>query len=279
MGVNAAAKQFQRLLGYEYRFTVTLNRHTEPVEIRLRFSPEDFVHLCGLHKLKDISAFRNEDRAVVFEQICNGKYEDAEFCKSAFYTPQIADRIKLMENLEAFLDSEKLVFKFNAHNTHQYTQIVSDYILKVEDEKRSYFCIFQDHERNNEFHGCSSFKRSFSEKDFAVGHTRVYLLKTEKLELLAEGNTLTQNDDNSPTVSSEENQESEEGHKNEPFPLYYKARATDQEIAALEQAGITIQRCKKGKESDGKTAIRFDAAHKEQAKMILDGLCAAKQKR
>lgn len=60
---------------------------------------------------------------------------------------------------------------------------------------------------------------------------------------------------------------------------YHKLRATDQEIAALEQAGISIQRCKKGKESDGKTAIRFDAAYKEQAKMILDGLCAAKQKR
>lgn len=62
-------------------------------------------------------------------------------------------------------------------------------------------------------------------------------------------------------------------------PSPYIIRTTDQEIAALEQAGITIQRCKKGKESDGKTAIRFDEAHKEQAKMILDGLRVAKQKR
>ena len=62
-------------------------------------------------------------------------------------------------------------------------------------------------------------------------------------------------------------------------PQYYIVVATDQEIAALEQAGIPIRRCKKGKESDEKTAIRFDAAHKEQAKMILDGLRVARQKR
>lgn len=190
MGVNEAAKQFQRLLAYEYRFTVTLNRNTEPVEIRLRFSPEDFVHLCGLHKLRDVSAIRNKDRAVVFDELCNGKYADRVFCKSPFYSPQIADRVALMEKLEAFLDSNELVFKFNGHNTHQHSLIDADYILKVEDEKRSYFCIFQDEKRNNEFHGCSSFKRSREEKDYVIGHTKVYILKKEKINLLADAHSV-----------------------------------------------------------------------------------------
>lgn len=60
---------------------------------------------------------------------------------------------------------------------------------------------------------------------------------------------------------------------------YHKLRATDQEIAALEQAGIAVQRCNKGKESDGKTAIRFDAVHKDKAKQIMNGIHDPKQKR
>lgn len=70
-----------------------------------------------------------------------------------------------------------------------------------------------------------------------------------------------------------------EAHQSEPRSPYYKARATDQEIAVLEQAGITVQRSKKGKESDGKTAIRFDAVHKEKAKQLLNAVQAPKQKR
>ena len=52
--LTEAANSYLRLINYEYEFV--LGKKGELVNILLKFQEDNFFHLAGLHKLKDIYA-------------------------------------------------------------------------------------------------------------------------------------------------------------------------------------------------------------------------------
>ena len=65
--LKQAALSFKKLLNQEYDFII--GRKGVKREFRITFVESDFHHLCGLHKLIDISQVQKKDRTKVFEEI------------------------------------------------------------------------------------------------------------------------------------------------------------------------------------------------------------------
>ncbi len=60
--LKKAAKEFEKLLSTTYYFEIA--RKNIAKKFVLNFIPEDFHHICGLHKLKDIGLVQTGPRYI-----------------------------------------------------------------------------------------------------------------------------------------------------------------------------------------------------------------------
>ena len=63
--LKEAAVSFEKLLDTEYKIIV--GRKNKLENINIKFDKTHFVHLSGLHKLKDLSDIRTVDREKIFD--------------------------------------------------------------------------------------------------------------------------------------------------------------------------------------------------------------------
>ncbi len=103
--LQKCAVAFNRLTGYQYRFT--LGRKGKLKEIVLGFGETDFHHLAGLHKLKDINIAR-DNRQTVFRDILSGRITYQTIEKSAFVHESYL-RLETFQFIEDLLDGDQLV--------------------------------------------------------------------------------------------------------------------------------------------------------------------------
>lgn len=122
------ATTFKKLMNFQYCFT--LGRKGKLKEIVLGFSETDFHHLVGLHKLKDIDTAR-ANRSFVFRDILEGHITYDTLMKSAFID-EILSRLQTFPKLEALLDNDQLVFRYNKKQ-YPYSAIESEFLLKMGD--------------------------------------------------------------------------------------------------------------------------------------------------
>ena len=104
------AQEFQKLLPYEYRFTI--GRKGKLVSFSITFEETDFHHLAGLHKLRDNARFTTGARNQIFKSILAGRLTLANAQSSVFYH-DIESRFEPLAHLESFLDSNELIFRYN----------------------------------------------------------------------------------------------------------------------------------------------------------------------
>lgn len=126
--LQKCAVAFDRLTGYQYRFT--LGRKGKLKEIVLGFGETDFHHLAGLHKLKDINIAR-DNRQTVFRDILSGRITYQTIEKSAFVHESHL-RLETFQFIEDLLDGDQLVFRFNK-KVLPYSAIDGDFLLKMGD--------------------------------------------------------------------------------------------------------------------------------------------------
>ena len=175
---NAAIK-YQKLLNSQYNFIVGYKN--EEFHITLTFTDYEFHHLAGLHYLNDIRYIRSTSRAKIFKKIIQGSINDNYLSKSLKYN-DIIQRINNIVKLESFLDSNKIVFKFNK-SADPNSVIDADFILKSNEDKiNTYFCI--EERLDGTYFGKSIFSRNETEKDYTKGHTLCTILYKEKIDLL-----------------------------------------------------------------------------------------------
>lgn len=173
--LQQCASVFERLTGYQYRFT--LGRKGKMVEIILGFSETDFHHLVGLHKLKDINIAR-DNRKSVFRDIISGRITYQTIAKSAFFSESRL-RLEAFQFIEDLLDGEQLVFRFNK-KLLPYSAIDGEFLLKMGDDialNISFLFIDKD---DHGVYFCRSFF-PMERTDYTKNQMQYTLLKKEKI--------------------------------------------------------------------------------------------------
>ena len=170
--INKAIQTYNRLLGIKYE--IVLGRKGRTVSFEVNFSKQEFYHLAGLQYLSDIRELKN-DREKVFDRI----RADAEFRQklhnSVFYE-KINERIFHLANLEAIIDSNKTVFKYN-DGERPFSRIKADFLLKNVESNANIF-LFLAYRTEDE-----CFCRSFfpdNKIDYSINQTTMALLFKKK---------------------------------------------------------------------------------------------------
>ncbi|MBD5461904.1 MAG: hypothetical protein HDR24_02415 [Lachnospiraceae bacterium] len=171
------ASSFQKLTGYEYRFT--LGRKGMLNKITLGFSDTDFHHLAGLHKLKDIHVAR-ANRDIVFQRILNGDITYDKLLKSQFL-PTIQSRLNALPNLESLLDGNQLIFRYNK-KIYPHSSIQSEFLLKMGSETVLGITFLFLDQAEQGIYFCRSFF-PMEKTDYTKGQMQYTLLKKEKHNL------------------------------------------------------------------------------------------------
>jgi len=168
-----AASLFKELLDTEYVFV--LGKKNVKAIIHLIFQERHFPHLAGLQHLPDL-VFLKQDNRIIFNEIINQSIKIEDIQKSQFYK-NIERRLAALPSLQALLDSNKTIFKYNKQNNN-FSLIDADYLLENTSEKQTVYIFLAENQDNNFF--CRSFFPK-EKKDYSVGQTRWTLLFKKKI--------------------------------------------------------------------------------------------------
>ena len=137
---------YQKLMQYEYYFAVAYRTKTRA--FILRFPIDNFLHLTGIHKLKDLSVHRMASEKL-FAKCLNGtlKYDDLKKSNSF---DLIENRICFVSKIEELLDSKHLVIICNGNFMRQYSKIPADYINEGMVDDRTFYLFLQDYNKNKQ---------------------------------------------------------------------------------------------------------------------------------
>ena len=124
--VQEKAIAYQQLMNYSYY--IVLGRKSKLYEFILTFSAEDFMHIIGFHKLKDLE-FLKKSAVNVFKDCLSGKITFEMISKSEFY-PAIQNRFEYFDKIESMLDNNNLVIICNQKKMRQYSTIPAHYIAE-----------------------------------------------------------------------------------------------------------------------------------------------------
>lgn len=175
----ASAYTFHALMENVYTFILGRKGHLK--EVILGFSEEDFHHLVGLHKLKDLDIAR-ANRQKVFRDILAKRITCNDLKKSSHFQ-NISNRLETFPRLETLLDTSQLVFRYNS-KLYPYSAIKSELLIKMGDgiilEIAFLFLDKKDKEKSIYF--CRSFF-PLEKKDYTEGQMKYTLLKKEKKNL------------------------------------------------------------------------------------------------
>ncbi|MEG2814239.1 MAG: PBECR4 domain-containing protein, partial [Oscillospiraceae bacterium] len=94
--LKESATKFCELLQKEYE--LTLGRKGKSIQIKIVFNEEDFKHLSGIHKLKDLDISQTK-ASQVFKKALNNNLKENDLMKSIYYD-EIKDRLENLKNLE-----------------------------------------------------------------------------------------------------------------------------------------------------------------------------------
>ena len=175
--LSQCAQEFQKLLPYEYRFTI--GRKGKLVTFSITFEETDFHHLAGLHKLRDNALFITGARNRIFRSVLAGHLTQANAQSSAFYN-EIESRFEPLAHLENFLDSNELVFRYN-ESANVFSVIEADYLLENKYNGNPVYLFIARRDHAN-LYVCRSFFPK-EEKDYTLGQTKYTMLKKEKIDL------------------------------------------------------------------------------------------------
>ena len=177
--LQSCAKAFEHLLDFQYH--IIIGRKGKSVELNILFDPSEFHHLVGLHKLHDLRIAR-ENRDKVFQQILTGNISINDLKKSQYF-PNIQKRIEPFIQIENFLDSNKLIFRYN-QKLQTFSLIEAEYLLSTPYENTDIY-IFLDRQKEPDYFFCRSFFQK-EEKDYTKGQAIFTLLIKEKINLRTE---------------------------------------------------------------------------------------------
>ena len=171
----SCARTFENLLDVQYK--IIIGRKGKAETLSILFSKWDFHHLMGLGKLKDLRIAR-KNRQQVFDDIISGRTTYQSLTASR-YLPLIENRFAPLARLEALLDDNRLIFRYNAKQ-NVYSLIEADYLLTSPFEGNDVYIFVAQGEEQGSYYCRSFFPKK--EKDYTRGQPAYTLLYKEKIK-------------------------------------------------------------------------------------------------
>lgn len=171
-----SALEFERFLNK--KIILILGRKYKKKIIEINFLPENFHHLVGLHKLKDIVSVSKGKASNIFNSII---YGDISFksIENSSYLSQIEKRLEIVSELTYLLSNKNTVFKFCKLKIPN-SNLRWDYLIEAQ-TKEEYTCYlfirYQRDNKNNVLVSCFP-KR----EDYGFKQTRYTLLQTSLVD-------------------------------------------------------------------------------------------------
>ena len=173
--IKDCVNAFIPLLNTEYE--IVLGRKGVTVILKITFDKRDCFHLMGLQYLIDRPEL-NRDRGKIFDGIVAGSITTEQVESSDFYK-KIEDRINYLPLLEALLDSNDTIFKYN-QRINMYSMISADYLIKNNMEENNLY-LFLSHSSDDKYF-CKSFFPE-KKKDYTKNQASWTLLYKKKCNI------------------------------------------------------------------------------------------------
>lgn len=173
--IKDCVNAFIPLLNTEYE--IVLGRKGVTVILKITFDKRDCFHLMGLQYLIDRPEL-NRDRGKIFDGIVAGSITTEQVESSDFYK-KIEDRINYLPLLEALLDSNDTIFKYN-QRINMYSMISADYLMKNNMEENNLY-LFLSHSSDDKYF-CKSFFPE-KKKDYTKNQASWTLLYKKKCNI------------------------------------------------------------------------------------------------
>ena len=190
--LKKAAMEFDKLLPITYHFEVA--RRNVKKEFSLSFKPEDFHHITGLHKLKDIELAQSGMRSKIYHSVLNGHIAYSDISKSNYFN-EIAERLRLVGDMEKIIDSNQIIFKY-LENVNRHSLIEADFLLENAHRMNIVYLFLSERTGTSKAEAPCMFCRSLfpmDKMDYSKNQPSYTLLKKIKTDAIT-GASITQYD-------------------------------------------------------------------------------------
>lgn len=162
-----------------YTYDCTIARKNTAIDLHFTFSPYEFRHLAGLHRLEHDRLRSNSER--VFKDILSGKLTLADLRQAHNWSTEsekILSRLEALSQLDTLMDEFLLLYGFSgeklaAQTPPLRTKIDADYLIKY--QLPSGITFFFSVKQKDGYCGRSLFINN--ELDYSRGQTKFTLLE------------------------------------------------------------------------------------------------------
>lgn len=169
----------------DYAYDCTIARKNTSIDLQFTFSPYEFRHLAGLHRLENPRLRANSER--ILKDVLSGKITLETLRSSASWIAEqekILLRLDALSHLDCLMDEFLLIFGFSGEKLTAVrppirTKIDADYLIKFQMENGTTFFFSVKH--CDTYCGRSIFINNIN--DYSVGQTKFTLLKKSKTYL------------------------------------------------------------------------------------------------
>lgn len=181
--LQLCAQKYAELCYYTYDCTIA--RKNTAIDLHFTFSPYEFRHLAGLHRLEHDRLRSNSER--VFKDILSCKLTLADLRQAHNWSTEsekILSRLEALSQLDTLMDEFLLLYGFSgeklaAQTPPLRTKIDADYLIKY--QLPSGITFFFSVKQKDGYCGRSLFINN--ELDYSRGQTNFTLLKKTKTNL------------------------------------------------------------------------------------------------
>lgn len=181
--LQLCAQKYAELCYYTYDCTIA--RKNTAIDLHFTFSPYEFRHLAGLHRLEHDRLRSNSER--VFKDILSCKLTLADLRQAHNWSTEsekILSRLEALSQLDTLMDEFLLLYGFSgeklaAQTPPLRTKIDADYLIKY--QLPSGITFFFSVKQKDGYCGRSLFINN--ELDYSRGQTKFTLLETTKTNL------------------------------------------------------------------------------------------------
>ena len=146
--LQQAADSYSNMLNYEY--CITVGKNGKLTSYILQFTEDEFKHVAGLHKLKNLDEIRRSSSKKLLDDISQSTLTLSDIQNSREY-PQIEKRLRNMSYLEYYLDNATSFYNWDIEKAAAFSRIKANIMLpyksQINNNEMAY--VFFKHKNNN----------------------------------------------------------------------------------------------------------------------------------
>lgn len=142
--------KYKKLTNYNFKIVICKNKlyHT----VLINFKESDFVHIAGIHKLKDMNHLTRGSKTNVYNKLLVND-ELCDKLEHSVYYGDIIVRLELCKELNTILTGDFQIYSYRK-NASNFSKIKADYVLRfIYKKKQCYLFLVK---RDNAYHVCNS---------------------------------------------------------------------------------------------------------------------------